>query len=384
MTQVRLGVIGVGNMGSYHLRNIDQCPDISLAAVCDILPKRVALARKNHGGAGFTDHRALVASGLCDAVLIVTPHYAHTPIGIAALDAGLHVLVEKPVSVHKADCLRLIAAHRRRKQVFAAMLNQRTHPQFQALHRMIAGGALGRLQRVVWTVTNWYRTNAYYRSSPWRATWGGEGGGVLMNQAAHQLDLLYWLFGLPARVTAFCGFGKFHPIEVEDDVTAYLEFTNGATGVFIASTGDAPGTNRLDVTGDLGSAVLENGAMVVTRNSMSARTMSTTAKDCYAVPQHSRNELPAAGDGGQHMEILRNFIAAITKGATLIAPAREGIHAVELGNAMIMSALSGTPVDLPLDAAKYERLLKKLVAASASRSKRPRQAAPRMQWMFGR
>ena len=291
MPRIRFGVVGLGNMGSFHLRALAQLDHAELTAVCDILPERVALARAAHGGTGFLSNKDLLASGLCDAVLIATPHYSHTTIGIDALKAGLHVMVEKPVSVHKADCLKLVAAHTRRKQVFAAMLNQRANPQYQAVRTLITSGALGRVQRIVWQVTNWYRTEAYYRSSDWRATWRGEGGGVLMNQAAHQLDLLYWLLGMPARVTAFCTPGKFHRIEVEDDVTAYLEYANGASGVFITSTGDAPGTNRLEITGDLGTVLVEHGTVKLTTNEVSARRMSRMSKECYAVPPHTTQDL---------------------------------------------------------------------------------------------
>ncbi|MCX7848235.1 MAG: Gfo/Idh/MocA family oxidoreductase [bacterium] len=374
---IRFGLIGVGSMGNVHLSNLKHVPALQLTAVCDIVPERADAAAATYNCQAFYDHRDLLRAKVCDAVLIATPHYDHTTIGIAALKAGLHVLVEKPISVHKADCERLIAAHTNKKQVFAAMFNQRTDPHYYKLRELVKAGELGALQRVVWIITNWFRTEAYYASGDWRATWSGEGGGVLLNQCPHNLDLLQWICGMPRRVYGFCKFGKYHKIEVEDDVTAYFEYDNGATGVFISTTGEAPGTNRLEITGERGKVVVEHGTVTFTRTVVNTRTFCRTSPERFATPDVWHITIPTDGYGGQHTEILRNFAEAIEKGTPLIAPAREGIHSVELANAMLYSTFTKQPVELPLDAAAYERLLKKLIASSKRKKPaRPATAAP--------
>jgi predicted dehydrogenase len=360
---IRLGVVGIGVMGTTHARNVAarRVPGMRLAAVADTDPARLA---NFPGVPAFSDHRALLASGLVDAVLIATPHYAHTAIGIDALRAGRHVLVEKPISVHRADCERLIAAHTDRRQVFAAMFNQRTDPLYRKVRALVLEGVLGRISRVQWTITNWFRPDCYYRLSGWRATWAGEGGGVLLNQCPHNLDLFSWIFGQPQRVHGFCRFGQYHHIEVEDDVTAYFELPDGATGTFITSTGEAPGTNRLEIMGDHGRLVAENGSVRVTRNRVPASKFSRTTTQPFSMPPTSERVFEFKDTGPQHLGILRNFAAAIQRGAPLIAPASEGIRSVELANAILLSSWTGRPVDLPLDGARYARWLKRKIAGS--------------------
>ncbi len=364
MKTVRIGVVGVGNMGSSHARALKN-GDISravLGAVCDIDPEK--LARWDDTIPKFATADDLLASKAVDAVVIATPHYDHTTIGIAALKAGYHVLVEKPISVHKADCERLIAAHKSKKQVFAAMFNQRTDPHYTRVRDAIRNGELGELLRVNWIITNWFRSEAYYASGGWRATWRGEGGGVLMNQCPHNLDLLQWLTGMPKRVRAFCRFGRYHDIEVEDDVTAYLEYANGATGVFVTTTGEAPGTNRLEITGTRGKIVVENGKIAFSRNEIPVDVFTRTTKESFAAPPLWNVDIPARDNGGQHRAILTNFADAILDGAPLIAPAEEGIHSVELANAMLLSTLTDKTIELPLVSTVFERHLKKLIAGS--------------------
>lgn len=363
MKKVRLGLIGLGNMGQAHASNLlaGKVPSIELTAVCD---QDAGKFSRFAPAAGFDTPEALMASGLVDAVLVATPHYFHTTQAGAALQAGLHVLVEKPISVHKADCERLIAAHTDKRQVFAAMFNQRTDKFYQKIRAMIRGGELGEIRRVQWTITNWFRTEAYYASGGWRATWGGEGGGVLLNQSPHQLDLLWWLFGQPVRVRAHCNFGRYHNIEVEDDVTAYLEFANGATGVFITSTGEAPGTNRLEITGERGRLVLEESQLTLVRNAVPMGEFSRASTQPFAQPETAREVIAIEGTGGQHLEILANFAAAILEGAPLLSPAEEGIHSVEIANAMLLSAWQNQTVALPIDAAVYETQLKEKIAGS--------------------
>jgi predicted dehydrogenase len=371
MDKVRMGIIGVGNMGAQHARWITEgkVPRLELAALCDLDPgKLTPFPKVKH----FRQSAEMIRSGLVDAVLIATPHYDHTTIGIDALQQGLHVLTEKPLAVHKADAERMIAAYQKRpkkSQVFGAMFNQRTDPHYRRTRDLIQRGELGEIRRVVWIITNWFRSEAYYASGDWRATWRGEGGGVLLNQCPHNLDLLQWLCGMPKRIQAFCHLGKYHDIEVEDDVTAYLEYPNGATGVFITTTGEAPGTNRLEITGDRGKMVIEGGKVSWTRTEQPVAEFCRTTTGSFATPDTWNVDIPVAGNGGQHQEITQNFVDAILTGRPLLAPAVEGIHSVELANAMLYSSFTGQTVKLPLAAAAYERHLMKLVAKS--RYKKP-------------
>lgn len=319
----------------------------------------------------FHDGQALIASGLVEAVLIATPHFSHTSMGISALRAGLHVLVEKPISAHKLDAERLIAAHPQGNQVFAAMFNQRTDPYYQGIKQLLESGALGQIRRINWMVTDWFRTAAYYSSAGWRATWAGEGGGILLNQCPHNLDLLQWLFGQPQRVRAFCNFGRYHAIEVEDDFTAYLEFAGGATGVFIGSTGESPGTNRLEIVGENGRLVYENDEIRFTENKEAMTRFSQNATMPFARPPNLDRPLRPQSHGGQHVEVLQNFIDAILRGVPLIAPAREGLYSVELANAMLLSTWQNRTIELPLCGAEYETALQARMEASADRRSAP-------------
>lgn len=361
--EVRIGIIGMGGMGTFHARYLlaGEIDRARLTAVCDVDPARL---QPFAGANAFKDSRELIRSGLVDAALIATPHYDHTASGIDALEQGLHVLVEKPISVHKADCERLIAAHRDRSLVFAAMFMMRTNPQYRQIKELVDRGELGPIQRASWIVTEWFRTEAYYASGGWRATWHGEGGGVLTNQCPHNLDLFQWIVGMPARVRAFCAYGKYHNIEVEDEVTAYLEYPNGATGVFITTTGEAPGSNRLEIAGDRGKVVLESGRLTFIRNEVPTSEFCRTSPEMWGRPAASPVELPEADGGGTHQEITQNFVDAILDGVPLIAPAEEGIHSVELANAMLYSSHLEQTVELPLDGTAYEGYLQELIAVS--------------------
>jgi len=274
MKSIRFGIAGLGNMGSIHARSLldGRIPRATLAAVADPFADLTPHAPAKP----FTCTEEMIRSGEIDAILIATPHYAHTTIGIDALEQGLHVLTEKPISVHKADAQRLIAAHKNPEQVFAAMFNQRTDPHYIKIRDLIRSGELGDIHRVTWLITNWFRSEAYYNSGGWRATWSGEGGGVLLNQCPHNLDLFQWLFGMPSKVRAHCMFGRYHNIEVEDDVTAFLEYPNGSTGSFITSTGEAPGTNRLEIAAERGRVVLEDGKLHWKRNEEALSAYSHT------------------------------------------------------------------------------------------------------------
>jgi len=368
MKKVRLGIVGIGNMGSSHARTVldGKVKGMELAALCDVNAQKLA---PFPGVKHFADSREMIRSGLIDAILIAVPHFDHTTIGIDALEQGLHVLVEKPISVHKADCERLIGAHKKEGQIFAAMFNQRTDLYYQKMRELIRGGELGQIRRVNWIITNWFRTEQYYASGDWRATWKGEGGGVLLNQCPHNLDLVWWLFGNPSKIRAFATLGRYHDIEVEDDVTAYFEYPDGAKLVFITSTGEAPGTNRLEVVGERGKLVYERDKLSYERNEVPMSEFSKKSEQGFATPSKWNVEIPVSGHGGQHTEIMENFAAAILEKKTLLSPAKEGIYSVEFANAMLLSSAEECTVDLPMDSGRYDKFLKKLIAGSRYQKK---------------
>lgn len=342
---LRIAVVGVGHVGSSHARDLanGSVARAELAAVCDADP--AALARFS-GVPGFADQASLLAAGVADAVLIAAPHYAHTPLAIQALQAGVHVLTEKPLAVHVSDAERMLQAHAARpksNQLFAVMLNLRGDARYLRLRELIREGALGTLQRLHWVVTDCFRHDAYYDDSPWRGTWQGEGGGVLINQAPHYLDLWQWLFGMPSRVHAFTSLGRFHRIEVEDQVTAFLEHASGATGVFVTSTGESPGSNRLEVVGSEATAVLDGAGFRLLRGESSTSVEHGAAR-------------------GSRLALVQNFVAAVFDGEALIAPAAEGLPSVALANALIYSGITGQTLTLPLAPALYEELLARLIA----------------------
>ncbi len=363
---VKIGVIGLGNMGTAHCRNIVSDPGFELSAVADVRQARVEKLQERYSCAGFIEPLDLLKSGECEAVLIATPHFDHTELGIAALKQGLHVLVEKPISAHKQDCEKLIRAHTNPRQVFAAMFNQRTNPNYQRVKQMISDGTLGQVRRFSWTITDWFRPQSYFDSGGWRATWAGEGGGVLLNQSPHQLDLLQWLFGMPEQVHAFCEFGKYHDIEVEDSVTARLKFSNGAEGLFISTTGEAPGLNRLEIAAENGLLVYDTSDdhMLFRKNEIPV-SQAIAENEPFSAPGIEEIQFATgSGEGGQHKEILANFAAAILHGEPLIAPAAEGIHSVELANAMLLSSARNKAVSLPMSSRTYATQLKKWMATS--------------------
>jgi predicted dehydrogenase len=373
MKSVRLGIIGLGNMGLGHADNITsgKVSRCEIAAVCDPATEKTARFPK---AKSFARSDELIRSGTVDAVLIATPHFDHTVSGIQALQAGLHVLVEKPISVQKADCEKLIAAQKDPKLIFAAMFQQRTDPCYQKVRALIQSGELGQIRRINWIITNWFRPEAYYKLGSWRATWAGEGGGVLLNQCPHNLDLFQWFFGMPKRVRGFCGNGRYHDIEVEDDVTAYFEYADGATAVFITSTGEAPGTNRLEVAAENGRLVFENDVLTFTKNEIPMSEFSRTATKAFAAPTTEEFKFTFPNHGGQHVEMLQNFIDAILDGKPLIAPAPEGIRSVELANAIVFSSAQKQTIELPLDSAAYEKFLQGRI--DTSRFKRGAKRSP--------
>jgi predicted dehydrogenase len=361
MDNVRFGVVGLGNMGSFHVDAMANIKGATLTALCDASAanlerngQKVPQAKK------FENHQQMLDSGLIDAVLIATPHTLHPPIAIDAFARGIHVLCEKPLAVTvKQGRAVLDAAAKHPELKFGMMFQQRTMAVYRKLRELIVDGELGDITRITWLVTDWFRTWTYYASGGWRATWTGEGGGVLINQCPHNLDLIQWLTGLtPNRVTAVGFIGKTHPIEVEDEVSAILEYPNGAIAHFVTSTGEAPGTNRLEVVGDRGRIVLEHDKLHFTRTRKSVRETRETSKDAFARMETWEIDIPVPpSDPEGHKIITQNFVNAITKNEPLIVPGSEGLKQLELGNAILMAALTRKSVELPLDGDAYEQFI---------------------------
>lgn len=368
MKKIKLGIIGVGNMGSSHVTRVlaGETPEVELAAIADMDEQRRAWAKERVPETTriFNDGSEMIQSGACEAVLIAVPHYQHSPLAIEAFAQGLHVLCEKPAGVYTLQVREMNEAAAKSGRVFGMMFNQRTNSLFRKMHDMIASGELGEIRRVNWIITNWFRTQFYYDSGAWRATWDGEGGGVLLNQCPHNLDLLQWICGMPSRVHAFCHVGKWHRIEVEDDVTAYLEYPNGATGAFITTTGDAPGTNRFEVTCDMGKLVFEDDKLYLHRNEVSMREFCDTSDQAFARPKCVVSEVETDGANPQHTGVLNAFAANILHGEPLVAPGEEGIFGLTLSNAMHLSSWLGKTVDVPFDEELFLSELNKRRAAS--------------------
>ena len=362
MNKLRLGVIGLGNMGSEHCRMVvsGKAPEIELCCVADLRQERREWAEKTlpENVKVYASGQELIDAADCDAVIIAVPHYDHPVLAEAALKRGLHVLCEKPVAVYTAQVPPVLAAAKESGKTFALMFNQRTNCVYRKMKEILDSGELGEMKRMSWTITDWYRSQAYYDSGAWRATWDGEGGGVLLNQCPHQLDLLQWICGLPVKVRAFAHEGKWHDIEVEDDVTAYLEFANGATGVFIASTGDLPGTNRLEITCDQGKMICEGGKLWMWKLPMSESEGYRHGADAYPQPKIDPMEVETDGENPQHIGVTNAFAAHILHGTPLVAEGEEGLRALMLSNAMHLSAWLERPVELPIDEELFARLLR--------------------------
>ena len=369
MDRIRLGIIGIGNMGSYHARKVveGKCPDFVLTAIADSNAQRHSWVKEDldENIRCFSSAEEMLDSGLIDACIVAVPHYDHCKYAIACMQRGIHVMVEKPAGVYTKQAREMIAeADKHPDLVFGMMFNQRTNHIYRKIKELIDSGKYGNIRRTNWIITNWYRPQAYYDSGAWRATWAGEGGGVLLNQCPHQLDLWQWLCGMPVRVQAHLHYGKWHDIEVEDDVTAYVEYENGATGVFITTTGDGCGTNRLEIQLDKAKIVAEKDHLELWEFEMSEPEFSRTCKSSFGAITAELQNVETDGENPQHLGVLNAWGGSILRGEPLVADGREGINGLMLSNAMHLSSWTGTAVELPFDEDLYYEELTKKAAAS--------------------
>jgi len=371
MATLKVGIVGVGNMGSAHASTISggKVNGMQLAALCDINPERAAFLRETFPVPVYTDFDEMLESEQLDAVIVATPHYSHCELAEKALARGLHILVEKPMSVRTSEAEHLAEIAKSSDKVFAIMFNQRTNELFRRAKKLISDGELGKIKKSVWIITNWYRTQAYYDSGSWRATWRGEGGGVLMNQAPHQLDLWQWILGMPENVTAFGSVAKYHNIEVEDDATVVTTYADGGLGIFTTSTGEFPGTNRLEISGTLGKIVLEDGLLKHWRLREDEEKFRFSSKEGFAKIPFDYSETAQDESENGHLSILQNFADAILSGAELIAPGIQGVNEITLANAAYLSMWTGKTVSLPLDCCEFNAELAKRISTSETGKK---------------
>jgi len=349
---IKLGIIGIGGMGGGYAERLfaGESPEIKLTAVADKSEARREWAKEKLPGVEiFADSKELMSSKSCDAVLIAAPHYMHPELSIEAFNNGLHVLCEKPAGVYTKQVREMNEVAKKSGKAFAVMFNQRTNCVYRKMKELVSSGELGEIKRVNWIITDWYRPQAYYDLGSWRATWAGEGGGVLINQCPHNIDLLQWICGMPNKVHAFCHEGKWHKIEVEDDVTAYLEYPNGATGVLVTTTGDAPGSNRLEITLDKGTLVCENGKVILRKLAQSEREFCVTAASAFSQPEYETIEVETDGENPLHTGVFNAFAANILHGTPLTVKGEEGINSLLISNAMYLSSWLNKTVEIPFD-----------------------------------
>ena len=368
MKKIRLGILGFGNIGKVHTDNIigGKCPSVELAAICDHKEARLEEAKEKAPNAKlFTSYEEMLKSGEIDSVLIAVPHYDHPRFAIMAMQAGIHTLVEKPAGVYTKQVKEMNEIAKGCDVVFGLMMNQRTNCIYRKMREIVKSGELGEIRRTNLIITDWYRPQIYYNSGDWRATWSGEGGGVLLNQCPHNLDLWQWICGMPTKIEAKLHFGKWHDIEVEDDVSAYCEYANGATGVFVTTTGDTPGTNRFEITFEKGKLIAENNKLTMWKNVMSEPEFSRTNDNPFARPDFEVIDVETDGENPQHSGVLNAFADAILNGGELVARGEEGINGLTISNAMHLSAWLGKEVDLTnFDDELFYEELKKRIATS--------------------
>ncbi len=370
MDKIRFGIIGLGNMGNQHMRYFSQgkIKNGIVTAVADVNPARIAAMKQTYPGnyAAYDSGESMIDSAKdVDAVIIATPHYLHPPLAVRAFEKGINVICEKPAGVYTKQVEEMNRAAAKSGKLFTVMFNQRTNPLYKKMRALVQEGKIGQIKRVNWIITTWYRTQSYYDSGSWRATWAGEGGGVLFNQCPHQIDLLQWITGMmPVKIHAKCHFGKWHDIEVEDDVSAYMEFENGATGVFVTCTADTPGTNRFEILGTKGKLVCENDVLSLYTLETDERVFCKECKQGFAQPKYMLEEVRLEGEYPAHAGITDNFANALLGLEPLFVDGQEGIRGVQIMDAMLLSQWLDKEVTLPIDGDLYYGELQKRIKTS--------------------
>ena len=370
--KVKIGLIGLGNIGKTHAKYLEKMEDVEVVGVCDLVREKADKFAKQLNTVAYYNHTDLFEKSGLEAVIIAVPHYDHPPISIDAFERGIHVMCEKPISVHVNDGIKAVDAYEKAKQihpeiVYAIMFQERTLPHYKKIKEILESGELGQLTRVTWIDTTRFRSQSYYDSGGWRATWAGEGGGILTNQCPHNLDMYQWLFGLPSYVNGFADIGKYHNIEVEDEVTAFFRHSNGMVGHFIVSTSESPGTYRFEIIGENGKLVYENGELILHKNRVSMLKHIKESKKGAEFAESWRTEIPLNKDlPGMHAYVTQKFIDKILKkDGELIAHATEGLNSVMLANAIMLSSFNKCEVALPMENGdEFEAKLNELIKTS--------------------
>jgi len=355
MDPLKLGLVGLGGMGRNHLEKEVALPEVRFVGVADVVASSVDEVSARYGVPGFYGYQQLVDSGACEAVLIATPHPFHAPIALYAIEHGLHVLSEKPIAVTVGEADQMIAAAARAGVTLGVMFQTRTDPHVRRAHQLLAEGAIGRVYRSVMIANHWYRTQAYYNSGAWRGTWKGEGGGILMNQSPHSLDMFIWLGGKPSRVQSRVD-TRLHRIRVEDTVEAMLDYEEGHTGWLYTTTAEWPGENHYEFTGDRGKLVLQDRSLRLYRMSKSIQEETETGAT-WGKPEGEWETVEVESGPTGHSRVVQQFARAIRLGEPLIATGEDGRNSLELANALLLSGYRGKSVALPLDRAEYDQFL---------------------------
>jgi len=367
MKKVRFGVIGLGNMGMLHCRFIQAAGSRSfcVTAGCDCDPRRKRIA-KDCGIHFFSDAQEMYDSGLIDAVIITTPHYWHPPLTFRAARRGIHVLCEKPLASSVGQARAMIAECRKRKVALGAMLQQRCRPAMVKMKQLVDQGAIGDIFRVQMICSSWFRTQRYYDSGAWRGTWDGEGGGVLINQAPHSLDLFQWVgLGLPKTIVANVATRE-HKMECEDTANVICDYGSGRVGYIYASTAEEPGMEQLMLIGDKGTLTAEGGSKLTI-----GRLRVPISKHVYASRKASAggaeqkltvSQVKVSARKSGHIDVIRAFANHILKGTPMVATGAESLIELEISNAAYLSGYNNSrSIKLPVDAKAMERLLDRLI-----------------------
>jgi len=375
---VRLGVIGVAGIGLAHLFAGSSLERYELAAVCDIADAAREKAAADFGAAAFADAADLFSSGAVDAVVVATPPATHEPLVHGALDAGLHVYCEKPVAPTASAGRALDDRARAAGRVVQVGFQHRFQRSAVAARELLEAGEIGALFRIDLTATNWFRSQQYFRSAPWRGTWRASGGGVLMSQAVHQIDTLVSLAGLPSTVSAWARRSR-HDAQVEDDVLAMLEYPSGARGTLVASTTDPVGRDSITLHGERGSLAIEGFRLrraTFGDGSRGAQQLCDESTEDFDDIRAQWIDVVEPGGGSEYFDLTldchRDFLEAIHTGRPPVNPPAEASRAVELINALYLSAVRGAPVDLPIDAHEYDTVFDGLSTGSVELPVRPR------------
>lgn len=373
MNKIKYGIIGVGNQGSYYAKMFadGKIENGVLTALCDNNENKLKTAKEKYGGGYeyFSDYSEMLKSGLIDVAMVETPHYQHPQIVMDCIENGINVICDKPAGVYTKQVKEMNDYAEKHNVKFGMMFNQRTNCVYRKMREIIAAGDIGSIQRVTWIITDWFRTQSYYDNGSWRATWKGEGGGVLINQCPHQIDLIQWIVGeMPVKVRAVCHYGKWHNVEVEDDVTAYFEYKNGATGVFITTTGEAPGTNRFELSGSKGKLLCEDGKLIWFKNDRDCIEVCKTSDKGFDTPACEKVVVETDGENPQHAGIINNFTNSLLGIEKQFVQGVDGINGVELMNAIELSGWNnGEEIALPIDEDRYFNELNEHIAISKTK-----------------